>query len=105
MVSRAVSWEAPATYDPDVLLVVPCGYDLAAARRDADRHATQLATVAGRALSDGHAFVADGSAYFNRSGPRVVDGIEIVAALLDPERSGVAALESRAEHWVPGGRH
>lgn len=100
--SRAVQWETLIGLDPDVLLVVPCGYSLEAARRDADRHGTRLAKVAGRALRERRAFVADGSAYFNRSGPRVVDGIEILAALLHPDRFRSVALDGRAERWMPG---
>jgi len=100
--SQSVQWEELADLDPDVLLVVPCGYGLDAARRDADRHSAQLTEVASRALQDQRGFVADGSAYFNRSGPRVVDGIEILAALLHPDRCGGAALEGRAERWIPG---
>jgi iron complex transport system substrate-binding protein len=45
--------------------------------------------------------VADGSAYFNRSGPRVVDGVEILAALLHPAVYPDAPLAGRAEPW-PG---
>jgi iron complex transport system substrate-binding protein len=41
--------------------------------------------VAPRAVHGGRAFVVDGSSYFNRSGPRVVDGIEILGALLHPD--------------------
>ncbi len=100
--SRAVAWGDLASLDPDVLLVVPCGYDLDVARRDADRYATRLAEVAGRAVHAGRAFVADGSAYFNRSGPRVVDGIELLAALLHPGRFRGMELDGRAERWLPG---
>jgi iron complex transport system substrate-binding protein len=102
--SRRVRWEELTVLDPDVLLVVPCGYGLDAARRDADRHSARLSEVASRALRDQRGFVADGSAYFNRSGPRVVDGIEILAALLHPDRFAGVALEGRADRWMPGGQ-
>ena len=82
--SRQVSWNELAPLDPDVLVVMPCGYGLPQARADAGRHGRALARVAPRAIAEGRAFVVDGSAYFNRSGPRVVDGVEILAALLHP---------------------
>jgi iron complex transport system substrate-binding protein len=84
--SRQHHWEALSTADPDVLLVMPCGYGLAAARADADRFSDLLTGAARRAVVGGRAYVVDGSAYFNRSGPRMVDGIEILASLLHPER-------------------
>jgi iron complex transport system substrate-binding protein len=87
--SREVSWDHLATLDPDVLIVMPCGFGLDRSREEAQAHAAALARVAPRAIGSGRAFVVDGSAYFNRSGPRVVDGIEILAALLHPDGSSV----------------
>lgn len=105
--SRRVAWDELAGLDPDVLLVMPCGYRLPAARADADRHAGRLAAVAARAVAAGRAFVLNGSDYFNRSGPRAVDGIEILAALLHPERVAAPDLAGKAEVWdlvQPGAR-
>jgi iron complex transport system substrate-binding protein len=103
--SRQMSWDELAALDPDVLVVMPCGYGLPQARADARRHAAQLARVAPRSLASAHAFVVDGSAYFNRSGPRVVDGVEILAALLHPGRMREVSLAGRAESFsVVGSR-
>ncbi len=99
--SIEASWEELARLEPDVLLVMPCGYDLEAARRDADRYAERLQSVAPRALAEGRAFVVDASSYFNRSGPRVVDGVEILAKLLHPERFADVELEGRGARWEP----
>lgn len=85
--SREVGWAALEGLDPDVLVVMPCGYGLAASAADADAHAAALVRAAPRAVAEGRAFVVDGSSYFNRSGPRVVDGVEILAGLLHPERA------------------
>ncbi|MFW6078948.1 MAG: cobalamin-binding protein [Gemmatimonadota bacterium] len=100
--SRQVAWGELEGLDPDALVVMPCGYDLDAARRDADRAADRLAAVAPRAVESGRAFVVDGSAYFNRSGPRVVDGVEILAGLLHPDRFRRPA-PTAAEVWRPPG--
>lgn len=99
--SRQVSWDELSRLDPDVLLIMPCGYKLAQTRADAERHAERLAAVAPRALQAGRAFVLNGSDYFNRSGPRVVDGIEILGAVLHAERFGDADLAGKAERWTP----
>lgn len=98
--SQQLGWEAVRELDPDVLLILPCGYDLARARQEADTHAARLRAVAPRAVETGRAWVVDGSAYFNRSGPRVVDGIEILARILHPEAVPDGTLDGRAETWV-----
>lgn len=99
--SRQVAWDDVAGRDPDVLVVMPCGYKLEAARSDADRYADRLLEVAPRAIGEGRAFVVDASSYFNRSGPRVVDGIEILSALLHPALFPSVDLEGRGTTWRP----
>lgn len=99
--SAQVTWEDIAALDPDVLLIMPCGYNLEAATADADRYTAHLRRVAPRAIDEGRAFVVDASSYFNRSGPRVVDGVEILAALLHPDRFSDVELKGRGARWVP----
>ncbi len=98
--SEETTWDALADLDPDVLLVMPCGYGLDAARADADRHADRLVAVAEPAIRDGRAWVVDASSYFNRSGPRVVDGVEILAGLLHPDHWPDPLPQTAAE-WRP----
>ena len=100
--SREVAWDDLAGLDPDVLVVMPCGFDLEATAADAARHADRLAAVAPRAVAAGRAFLTDGSAYFNRSGPRVADGVEILAGLLHPDRFPPPA-PGAARRWTPAG--
>jgi len=96
--SRQTEWSELAGLDPDVLVIMPCGYGLDASQRDADAHADRLREIAPRAISQGHAWIVDASAYFNRSGPRVVDGVEILAGILHPDRCA-APLSDRARVW------
>lgn len=98
--SREVGWDDLAGLDPDALLIMPCGYGLEASREDADAHAEGLVAIAPRAIAAGRAWIVDGSAYFNRSGPRVVTGVEILAGLLHPERVG-APDPATAAVWSP----
>ncbi len=97
--SRQMDWSELADAEPEVLLVMPCGFGLAASRGDADRHADRLRAVAGTAIAAGRAWVLDGSSYFNRSGPRVADGIEILGAVLYPEAFPEIPLTGRAARW------
>ncbi len=98
--SREVGWEQIGALDPDALVVMPCGYGLEAARRDAEAHAERLRAVAPRAVEAGRAFAVDASSYFNRSGPRIVTGVEILAGLLHPDRFR-APDPATAEAWRP----
>jgi iron complex transport system substrate-binding protein len=98
--SFAVVGEDLAGLDPDVLIVMPCGFSLAAADTDANRYRAALRAVAPRAISAGRAFVVDASAHFSRPGPRVAEGVELLAALLHPAAFPAAALAGRAAVWT-----
>ncbi|HEU0301204.1 MAG TPA: ABC transporter substrate-binding protein [Longimicrobium sp.] len=82
--SLEIPWSQAEGLDPDRLLLVPCGYAMERARRDADEARGRLRCLAAAAIDAGRAAVGD-SAYFSRSGPRVVDGIEALAAWLHPD--------------------
>jgi iron complex transport system substrate-binding protein len=62
------------------VIVMPCGYDAEIAHREAEMHRDQLA-----ALGAGEIVAVDASAYFSRPGPRIVDGLELLAHILHPE--------------------
>jgi iron complex transport system substrate-binding protein len=96
--SEQIAWTELASHDPDVLVIMPCGYDLETTRRDADAFSDELRQVAPRAIESGRAFVVDGSSYFNRSGPRFVSGIEILAAIFHPDRCRIQ-LDDVAQQW------
>jgi iron complex transport system substrate-binding protein len=100
--SVQTGWAELRGLAPECLLLIPCGYDLAQARADADRHRERLAAVAGRALERGRAWVGHG-AFFSRSGPRVVAGVEALASILHPDLHpdgfAHAALEGRLAQW------
>lgn len=98
--SRRVAWEDLTGMDPDVLVVMPCGYGLEASREEAGDFTDRLLEAAPRAIEEGRAWVVDASSYFNRSGPRVVDGVEILAGILHPDRAGEPP-SAAAERWHP----
>lgn len=97
--SYEVSWSDLAGSEPDILIVMPCGFGLKASRADAFRHAERLYAVAPKAIESNRAYVVDASSYFNRSGPRVVDGVEILAGLLHNEAFAYLPLTARAARW------
>jgi iron complex transport system substrate-binding protein len=97
--SAEIPWSEAEGLDPDLLLLVPCGYALDAAREDADRARARLQALAPRAVAAGAAAVGH-SAFFSRSGPRVVGGIEALAAWLHPSAGlDAARAEGVLERW------
>lgn len=97
--SYQVGWDELRGADPDVLLLMPCGFGLEETRREAERYRTVLHDVAGRAIAGGRGYVLEASAYFSRSGPRIVDGLEVLAALTHPDRFRDVSLGERAARW------
>jgi iron complex transport system substrate-binding protein len=84
--SGYVEWTAVRECDPDLLLVAPCGFDLARSTAEACRLWELLGFGGLTAVKSGRAYVIDGNAYLNRSGPRIVDSLEILAHLIRPDR-------------------
>ncbi|HTU96417.1 MAG TPA: cobalamin-binding protein [Solirubrobacteraceae bacterium] len=78
--SEQRSWEEVAASAPDVVIVMPCGYDAEIAHREAEMHRNELA-----ALGAGEVVAVDAAAYFSRPGPRIIDGLELLAHILHPE--------------------
>ncbi len=75
--SRRMSWEDVVAAQPDILIVAPCGYGLSSSL-DAAR---SLPEIPGTSV-----FAVDANAYFARPGPRLAEGIELLAHLFHPER-------------------
>src|SRR2546430_2562468 len=72
--------------DPDYVFVMPCGFDVERALMESRALRKDPRWTALRAVREARAFVLDGNAYFSRPGPRVVDGIELLASILHPDR-------------------
>jgi iron complex transport system substrate-binding protein len=89
--AAVVAWDDVAAWDPEIVVLMPCGLSL-------DRTLAELARVSLppqwrrlAAVRAGQVYAVDGSAYFNRPGPRIADGLEILAEIIHPE------LHPRAE--------
>jgi iron complex transport system substrate-binding protein len=80
-----VSWEDVSAADPDILLVAPCGYDIATSLPELEGLRSHAVFRTLRAVREGRVFVADGNAFFNRPGPRIVESTEILAEIMHPD--------------------
>jgi iron complex transport system substrate-binding protein len=80
---------------PDVVLVKPCGFPLERTLEELDLLRTSLPWESWAAVANGRVYVADGNAYFNRPGPRIVESLEILAACLRPDLFEDARMKHR----------
>ena len=78
--SQQSTWEAVDAARPEVVVVMPCGYDAPRAAEEARRYAGPLAR-----LGAARVVAVDAAAYFSRPGPRLVDGLELMAHVLHPD--------------------
>ncbi|HEY7954235.1 MAG TPA: cobalamin-binding protein [Polyangia bacterium] len=92
-----MTWDELRARDPEVIVVMPCGFDLARTRQELLHLTSRPDWRELRAVKTGRAFYADGNQYFNRPGPRLVESLEILAELFHP---GVFDFGHRGEGWA-----
>jgi iron complex transport system substrate-binding protein len=95
--SQTLAWPAIAAADPDVAIVVPCGFDLPRALAAAGELARNMTWTSLRAVRSGNAFAMDGNAYVNRPGPRLIDSAEIFAGAIDGRPAPPEAIRRLGE--------
>jgi iron complex transport system substrate-binding protein len=89
--SQPLAWNAIAAADPDVVIVGPCGFDLARTRHAIAELDSIAEWTALRAYRSKQIFAIDGNAYLNRPGPRLVDTAEILARMIDGTAAVIAS--------------
>lgn len=89
--SEVVTWDRLAAARPEVVVVMPCGYDAQRAHEEATKHAGELAR-----LGAARVVAVNASAYFSRPGPRLIDGVELLGHVLHPEQLPEAPGEALA---------
>ncbi|HWH43234.1 MAG TPA: cobalamin-binding protein [Thermoleophilaceae bacterium] len=77
--SRTATWDELGAARPDVVVSMPCGYGTAEAERETRAHIERVAALGADAV-----YAVDASSYFSRPGPRLVDGVELLAHLVHP---------------------
>jgi iron complex transport system substrate-binding protein len=85
-----LSWDELRQADPEVLILSPCGFSLERTMQDVPLLRKNPAWQELRAVKQGRVYAIDGNYYLNRSGPRLVDSVEILAALLWGEDIDIA---------------
>lgn len=82
--SFTVEWDRIVEARPDVVVVMPCGFDVPRTRREVHLLTERRGWHDLPAVCSGRVHLTDASAYFNRPGPRIVTGLEILASILHP---------------------
>ena len=85
--SRYVTWDEVVGARPEVLIMMPCGFSIERTRRELPRLSSQPWWDELPAIRSGRVHLVNSPAYFSRPGPRLVDGVELLAGLLHPEIS------------------
>ncbi len=91
-----LEWDDLWAHDPDVIIVMPCGFDIDTTRAQMPPLTQQPGWSTLRAVREGHVYLTDGNQYFNRPGPRLVESLEILTEILhgvDHEGTGWIRFE------------
>jgi iron complex transport system substrate-binding protein len=83
--SRQVGWNEVVRSQAEVVVVMPCGFGLERSTAELTNAELPAEWETLPAVHADEVYVVDGSSYFNRPGPRLVDGVEILASLLHPD--------------------
>jgi iron complex transport system substrate-binding protein len=97
--SITVSWDTVRAAEPEIVVVMPCGYDAPRAHLEALQHTDALTSLNAR-----HVVAVNASAYFSRPGPRLIDGLELLAHIFHPELVPSAPGEALAVDLSDGVR-
>ncbi len=93
-----MTWDDLMAADPDVIVFMPCGFDIARTLEElpvlTQRHGWRRL----QAVRNGRVYATDGNAYFNRPGPRLMESLEILAELLHPR---IFRFGHQGSGWVP----
>ena len=95
------SWEELLAADPDLLVILPCGFDLPRTRLEMSALTNNPNWHRLRAVQTGAVYLTDGNQYFNRPGPRLVESLEILAEIFHPQTFQFGHQNTAWERYSP----
>ena len=96
--SGRLAWNQLVDADPDVIVLMPCGFDSIQTRRELGVLRARSEWPELRSVREGKVYITDGHQYFNRPGPRLADSAQILAEIFHPEHLERSSAESA---WEP----
>jgi iron complex transport system substrate-binding protein len=94
--SRRMSMDEVVAFDPDVVVLMPCGFSVVRTMKELDPLASNEKWKSLRAVRGGRTYAVDAGAYFSKPGPRTIVGLEILAKIIHPEASRKIRVPKRA---------
>jgi len=94
--SKEIGWDTVRAFKPEVVILMPCGFDIERTLKEYSLLHQLNGWSELPAAKTGRVYAVNGSAYFNRSGPRLIDGLEILAQIIHPEQFPWAASPEAA---------
>ncbi len=95
--TRHVSWSDLVDAGPDIIVLMPCGFDIPRTRKEMQGLVETPGWKGLSAVVKGQVYLTDGNQYFNRSGPRLVESVEILAEILSQSKQDYG---HRGEGWM-----
>ncbi len=83
--SKGILWEDVLELDPDTIIIAPCGFSIARTLEEIEFITKQKGFMQLKSYKNKQIFLVDGNAYLTRPGPRVIDGVEILAQIFHPD--------------------
>ena len=83
--STAIKWERVVEFTPQIMVIMPCGYKIARSLGEIDELTSRPGFFDLPAVKSGQVYIVDSPAFFSRPGPRIIDGLEILAQIIHPE--------------------
>jgi iron complex transport system substrate-binding protein len=80
-----LEWSSIVNADPDIVLILPCGFDMARTHQELPMLTARPGWKDLRAIRQRQVYILDGNQYFNRPGPRLAESLEILAEILHPD--------------------
>jgi iron complex transport system substrate-binding protein len=93
-----MTWEDLVAADPEVIVFLPCGWDIERTREDLPVLSEKSDWPGLKAVQTGRVYLTDGNQFFNRPGPRIAESLEILGEILHPEWF---AFGHRGRGWMP----
>lgn len=95
--SPYLTWEQLAKADPEIVVLMPCGFDISRTVKEIKVLEKQPNWLGLRAVRDGRVYVTDGNQFFNRPGPRVVESAEILFEII---HEGLVKRQHSEDSWI-----
>ncbi|MDR4485648.1 MAG: cobalamin-binding protein [Nitrospirales bacterium] len=96
-----ITWEALAASDPDILLLMPCGFSMDRIQKELPVMTSHSFWPRLRAVQQQRVYLTDGNQFFNRPGPRLMESLEILAEIFHPTQFRFGHEGLGWQQWVP----